>query len=514
MKKLITLLIIGMIFTVHSNAFDINFLWLWNLFKKKLVWVHFKAGWNNYGWYFFVTRFKDISSSPVSITISPWNEITNCKEQIEWYYYNSLHWQTIYPLDNDSKNYWKSLNSDYYSGLNIIGWLYSSCNGDPNSIYGQIIYKKWIKKLFSVQAWFKYTYTGNKINWEFTNNLQQVYKDGYSNIIWFLYDSVSGIWFVGWHVNNKFKELVNTMNTQKVNNVITSLWDKIWNIVWANIVPMYWIWIWTRLLVEWLLWVWINKGNNSSIFKSFEKNTKKKTIFVKWNLSNISDVMNKLTKNSDIICRWNRNKRTNLSKITSLDNDIWKTICIKTDNSIITITDDLTLNWKNTNIIVKWKQNRLILKSSQSWPGNVNIFIDNGYVLFDNNMNLESIDGNWNAIDVGWVTSWVIFNGNLYVKWLLAWYDELTNTIGKFNHKLYIHGSIASYNTIGVSDSRNKYLMWLWLKAEFADIANTFNWNCIWLKWTDWVNCWNPNDKYWLNSLIIQKKWYKNILLK
>ena len=513
MKKILLLVCIGLFQVVNVYAFNINFSWLWESFKTKLVWVHFKAWGNNFWWYFFVQWFKSLST-PVDIKISSTQKITKCKEQIKWYYFNSMHGQILYPLDNDTLDYWKNLKPNNYQNLAIAWGLYTNCDWDPDSIYGQVVYKTNSTRLFSLQAGFEYNYTRNSINWTFANSLQKVYKNGGTNIIGLLYDSSYGIWFVWWKVTSHFEQLVNQLNTQKVNKVITSLWNTIWTTIWAIIDPISGIWINTKLSIFWLLWYNMDKNTTDSSISKGIKHGSKSSVSMQWKLVTISNILNKLTQNSTILCRWNWNKRNDLSHIKAGDDDIGKTICIKTNNKKITINDDITLNGQITNIVIKWKNNKLIIKKSQEWPWYINIFVDNGYVLFDNSMDRLNINGNWKVVNVWWVTSGAVFNGNIYTKWLIAWYDSQKNKIGNFIHKMYIIGSIATLNTLWTSTTRAKYLTSLWLSTDYVDITKIFSWECMWENWSDGVWCWNSTDNYGWSSFVIRKETYPNELLK
>ena len=261
MKKILSLLTFIVLFFSSSYAYEIDFNWLADMFKRKLVWVHFAWWWNDFGWMFFVTWEKDIWSE----TINVWtNEKTNCKYQLQWYYYNPLHWQILYPLDNDTKVFWQDIDTNNYKDLNIEWWFYRWCDGDPDSIFWQIKYKKWTANIFSLAAWFKYDAISNSIIWDFADSLQYYFDDEDMNILWLLYDSSYWIWFVWWKVNTKFAELVDEFNNLPAKDVILDVWTyNIDNIVWANIDSIFGIWLTTNLYVNWYMNLWSNQNNDS-----------------------------------------------------------------------------------------------------------------------------------------------------------------------------------------------------------------------------------------------------------
>jgi len=480
------------------------------MFKRKLVWIHFAAAGNDFWWMLFVTWEKDIGSETINVWI---NKKTNCKYQLQWYYYNPLHWQILYPLDNDTKLFWQNIDPNNYKDLNIEWWFYRWCDGDSDSIFGQIKYKKWTSNIFSLLAWFKYDVNSNSVVWDFADNLQYFFDNDETNILWLIYDSSYWIGFVGWKVNSNFDELVDELNFLPAKDVIVDIWTyTIDNIVWADISSIYWIGLTTNLYANGYVNLGSNTDNDSLVFKSFKLlSEKNKTITLTSNLINISQILNKIRKNSEILCKWNWNNLVDLTHI-----GIWnegKTVCIKTDNSVVTIDSDLTLNWKTTNIVIKWKNNKLIIKSSQEWPGYLNIFVDNWAVLFDNSINLLPINWNWDVDDVNPLTEWAVFNWNIFVNGIIAWSTNWL--ISNFIHRLYLYGSIWSLNTIWSSTERYDYIQKLWLDTDYVDITQNFSWECLqnW-KWLDGVDCWNENDKYLWNSLIIKKKKYENPLLR
>jgi len=513
MKKIIFIIISIIFFGIgYTYSFNLNFLWLWDLFKRKIVWIHFKAGGNDFGWMFFVVSFKNINSSKESIS-NGITKKTNCAYKLKWYYYNSQHWQILYPLDEETLNYWQHISSNNYKNLKIEGGLYTLCDDNKDSIYWQIKYTKNSNKIFSLQAGFQYNYTGNSINYnKFANNLQTIYNDDTTNIVWLLYDSTYGIWFVWWKVNDWFVDIIDAMNRKPTKDIITKLWEyKIENIKNADINALYWIWIDTNLVVKWLMWLWSNTFNKSNIIKNFLNITKiNNTVILKQSLLNIWIFLNKIRKNTDIICRWKWNKKIDITKITNSDS--WKILCIKWDNLKTEIQNDLTLNKKVTNIIIKWKNNKLIIKRSQEWPWHINVFISNGYIMFDNTIDLLSINKMWIVDTTNWITSWAVFNGNIFINWLITWGSW--DNISSFEHKMYIYGSVWSLNTVWENLGRVNYIKWLWLNEEYVDIATTFKWQCMWIDGIDGVSCGNSNNKYAFNSLIIQKKHLYNPLIK
>ena len=239
---------------------------------------------------------------------------------------------------------------------------------------------------------------------------------------------------------------------------------------------------------------------------------------LKWKILNISEVLNRLRKNTQDICEWKWNSRPGdlpLNVIKSTDADIGWTICLKLDNSKIIVEDNLTVDWKVTNIIIRWKDDKLVFKTVQTWPWYLNVFVDDWYVLFNNAASLVGIDENGKYKESGWVTSGYVFDGNLYVNWLIAGYDYNNNKIEDFKHKFYLRGRLVSLNSVWDNTAREDYVQDMWLDKNYVNIMKTFSWQCLDDgKGIDDVNCSDENDKYAFNSVIIQGKNYKEDLLK
>jgi len=505
-KKVIVFICFFLGVGLSYARYNINFNWLPGSFQKKLVWVHFQWWWNNFWWMFFVTEEKKIQKQ-VNIILGG-KKILNCKMQLKWYYYNWLHWQILYPLDKWTRSFWANLAPEYYSWLTITWWFYTLCNNDIHSIYGQIIYKFKNKKLFTLQVWLKYNTDKNEVIFDFARNFQVIQW----KILGLIYDSVYWLWFIWWKVvwwNEKFNELVNVLNDTELKTMVISDLNKKEDIIlskWSKtfrIIPEYWISLISKLFTLWLMNIWRNWQNISDwIVWNFTQNlSSKHTIFTNMKNVTISKVLNLAKKNAEILCRWKRSKKYGVVNINNVSNKI---MCIQWDNLTININEDLTINNQKTYIIVKWNINKVIFKKSQTWEWNINVFVNNWYVLFDNKINLQTV----------WYTSWAVFKWNIIVNWLIWWSEKWDFSV--FNHKLYLYGSLISLNKIVENYSTKKYLtrlLWKNINNLYL-ITEVFWWRCLdrW-KWIDWVDCSNLNEKYNFYSLITIKKNYKNILI-
>ena len=486
---------------------------MWDQVKNKISWVHF-AWWGNDFWgMFIVTELKDLSPNHEDIQLyaSDWtlkDKRLHCKKQLRWYYWNSVRWETLYPLDNDTFDYWKVNYPGSYDGLNVIWGFYTDCDWDVSSIYWQIQYN-WSAH-FMLQAWRQYDVSMNNVTWtSFAKNFQ-IYNN--SKILWLIVDSTYWIGFVWWKVTRWWNNLVNALNTDTVNHIVTSITNtNINNTVGAEIIPLNGV-IQTIIWILWNFNIMWQKDNN---VKQDIKILQQQNNAVLWgeNVVNVNTVINKARKNAARLCNWNWQNGDQ----TINDSEAGKVVCIKDGN--VVINADLTLNTtRPTNIIVKWDNKKVIFKKTQSlgsWY--VNVFLDNGYVLFDNSNDLLNSVGKNGKLHWPQVTSWFVFKWNIILNGLLAGTDG-ANITG-YKHKLYIKGSLASLNSVWENGYRKDYLENDLLKSLYLEntmkINDVFRWRCldIWV-WTDWVNCSSTEDKYSLNAIIVQKEKYANPLIK
>ncbi len=508
MKKLLLILLSFLIFSSTFSMYNLDFNWIPDNFGRSLVWIHFKWWGDNIGGFLFVTNIKKIARGE---NINLWsNTKHNCKEKIEGYYQNSWRWLVAYPLDNEILNFWKRKNSNNYKNLIIEWWFYTSCNEKPNSIYGQIIYKLNWQKLFGLYAWRTYNPATNKITGSnFTNSFQKITTNDWIKIAGLIYDTSYGVWFVWGYVENKFNKLVQALDNNEAQRVLTRIdYAKIYNTVWANISPIYGIYLTMQIWIKWLLN--LNQNINWKAYRDMDSMLRHAngTVLSKTNILNVWRVINDYKKRIYNLCNGNW-----VYKNIFNSSDAWKTYCIKWNNEKVYIKWDLTLNWEQTNIILVWKDNNLIIEKSQTWPGWLNLFVDAGYVMFKNSIDYNyPIWPDWELNPSNPVTSGAVYNWNIITRWLVVWTDDWISPTD-FKHKLYIYGSLVSLNTLWKVVNGKSYIQELWLDPAYMSIFKAFSWDCgpdgKWV--TDGVNCSSANDKYARDSLIIIKKRYKNI---
>jgi len=394
--------------------------------------------------------------------------------------------------------------------------FYTACDWDVASIYGQIKYSSphiedYIED-YIIQAWRQYDVSINNVTWtSFAKNFQ-IYNN--STILWFIVDSTYWIGFVWWKVTLWWTNLVNELNTDTVNHIVTSITNTKINttVGGVDITPLNG----AIQIIIWILWnfniMWQKDNNVKQDIKILQKQNNAVLLWEK--VINVNTVINRVRKNATKLCNgaW-RDLQNTTGYI--YNSDAWNTICLKNGNVIV--SDDLTESTKPTNIIVKWDNKKVIFKQTQSWGSwYVNVFLDNGYVLFHNSARLNLVGKN-GSLNWPIVTSWFVFKWNIIVNGLIAGTDG-TNITG-YEHKLYIKGSLASLNTIWENKKRLNYLTWDLLngmyKQNTMNLQKAFSWRCqdTWTG-TDWVNCSSTEDKYSKQAIILQKGQYENLLVK
>jgi len=501
MKKLVLIILVLMFWLVFTNAFDFSIPGLADIFKSKVVALHFWNVGNNVKWFMVITYKKKLDT-PVDIQVGV--TTIKCNYQLRWYYYNPGHWEDkLYALDNATLSaWWGSV------GYTMDGWLYVSCDSwDPNAVYGKITYKSWSTILYQLIAGTKYDSSTNDIDSQFADNLEYWTVPGVV-MAGLIYDSMYGIWFVGGEVSVWFSQIIDSLNTQKVSEVFHSNFS---NTIWASITIPFTSSADSSIAIEWLA------NLSSQSYKNFDTVNFQKNLLNQWwhqkvlsvKVVNISQIINRLRKNTNNLCRW---KWQDIDEIDS--SYVWKLVCIKPTFSVVNISSNLASSWKWTTIVVKWDWKKVVVQKSQTGNGYVNLFLDNWYVVFSNSMNLVKIDWNGNYNTHNYVTSGAYYKWDIMVNGIIAGADNAGN-LSSFAHKLYIKGRLVSLNTIGDNMDRNDMITnTLWLDSTYVNLLKWFNWYCVDGTGSDGVNCSDPNDKYVFNSLILQSVRYNNPLIK
>lgn len=238
--------------TITQNVFD-SIQWSDGSFAY--VWY----SWDYNGSWMFIF-WNDTITWNYSIILSGYDQNLACHEQLIWYYINPFWWDgRIWPLSANSLQTLAEEDPNF-EGLNIDGWLFTSCEGeqiDPFAIFGYIEYdytpNDTSSSLDNQETGYK-IWAG--ISWlntdtpSFANALFLLWWWSGSDVSasWWIFDSVSNTGIVVPNENGNFSE-----------HRIPYLWDQTINFRFID--PAYFSWnnwytTWetVKVRMSWITW--------------------------------------------------------------------------------------------------------------------------------------------------------------------------------------------------------------------------------------------------------------------
>ena len=154
--------------------------------------VHYSLWGNDIGGGFFWREVEDLET-PVTISANGTGNV-ECYGKVKGFYYSSQRGERLWPLDGESQDQLRNLNTNY--GDLAMQWgRYTRCQGNENNIYGKITHT-YKDKSYDLIAGVSYNVAGNKVttppalrcNFQRLNN---AIPFGY------IYDSAGGIGILG-----------------------------------------------------------------------------------------------------------------------------------------------------------------------------------------------------------------------------------------------------------------------------------------------------------------------------
>lgn len=389
------------------HGFDLQFGWFQenDPIKNKFSLVHFtlpNASTNDYQWSFFWLPSKQVLPAQ---SISFNGATKTCSKQVRWLYYTNAKGARLWPLDAQTLAWLKLLNNDY-NGLNIAGGIYTTCgtsgSTDIYSLYGQLTYTDNNGQLLGrLSAWFMYEPTTNKVKTGLGLYPSVQYFNNQTPL-WYIYDSVAGIGFIGGQLDASGHQAVLSA-LENGSSINSTFWFGAGSGIVANVGGQTysiesWVYAWLdtlwniSILGNVLLSRWgLDVTNRQSVLG----NPSASSSVVFSDIVNTSDILNSLRKNSDALCRgqtkYNEDNgfNTNFLQWAASNADV---VCIVNENGgseYLTDQIPLTINLSNPNeydwinIVVKWRN--VILKGSvPNKQYSINLFVDNGNVYLDN----------------------------------------------------------------------------------------------------------------------------------
>ena len=154
--------------------------------------VHYSLWGNDIGGGFFWREVEDLAT-PVTISANGTGNV-ECYGRVKGFYYSSQRGERLWPLDEESQNQLRNLNTNY-DDLAMKWWRYTRCQGNENNIYGKITHT-YKEKSYDLIAGVSYNVAGNKVTTppSLRCNFQRL-----NNAIPFgyIYDSAGGIGILG-----------------------------------------------------------------------------------------------------------------------------------------------------------------------------------------------------------------------------------------------------------------------------------------------------------------------------
>ncbi len=152
--------------------------------------IYFNQIGNDFWWKIFFQDLKMVELTQLEIV---WYAQRDCMKQVRWFYLNSARGNRVRPLDGDSLNYLKSVDSSY-DNLTMTGGLFV-CSSPSNGVVWYIQHV-WSGELFSLVAWLEYDFLHNDYLPSFAPNGNFLFENGIAT--GYLWDSYGGIAQIIW----------------------------------------------------------------------------------------------------------------------------------------------------------------------------------------------------------------------------------------------------------------------------------------------------------------------------
>ena len=178
--------------------------------------VHYSLWGNDIGGGFFWREVEDLET-PVTISANGTGNI-ECYGRVKGFYYSSQRGERLWPLDGESQNQLRNLNTNY--GDLAMKWgRYTRCQGNENNIYGKITHT-YKDKSYDLIAGVSYNVAGNKVttppalrcNFQRLNN---AIPFGY------IYDSAGGIGILGASIKSSVMKLATEWDADAYRDIHT-----------------------------------------------------------------------------------------------------------------------------------------------------------------------------------------------------------------------------------------------------------------------------------------------------
>lgn len=482
--------------------------------------VHYSLWGNDIGGGFFWREVEDLAT-PVTISANGTGNV-ECYGRVKGFYYSSQRGERLWPLDEESQNQLRNLNTNY-DDLAMKWWRYTRCQGNENNIYGKITHT-YKEKSYDLIAGVSYNVAGNKVTTppSLRCNFQRL-----NNAIPFgyIYDSAGGIGILGASIKSSVMKLATKWDVDAYRDIHSFHKEYLgqlenWKCV-SDIfdhdgqnpryndgsIPDYSSDKLDRLLdfgfgsaqttlfklgIRGIIWLSSELSNNSR--GSIEGNQAGTSLLLNTDNS-IAGIVNLARQRAEELCRnkWQAVPGTE----QDLNNKAGQVLCY--DGNIDRNSRILRVNGYDTVAALIVKNADVFLLNYQVTRNNAaitNLFIDKGYLfLLDearDRSHLQKFDQNgYQTQDASnpWISYGNFLRGNFIVNGLILGMKSDARQFAPIKNKLVIHGKVASYNTYTTPDDNKKQVIKDILdfdgrgnvqeeRLKFIGLDQVFKWSC------------------------------------
>ena len=482
--------------------------------------VHYSLWGNDIGGGFFWREVEDLET-PVTISANGTGNV-ECYGKVKGFYYSSQRGERLWPLDGESQDQLRNLNTNY--GDLAMKWgRYTRCQGNENNIYGKITHT-YKDKSYDLIAGVSYNVAENKVttppalrcNFQRLNN---AIPFGY------IYDSAGGIGILGASIKSSVMKRATKWDANAYRDIhsfhkaylgqlenwkcVSDIFDHDGQNPRYNdgSIPDYSSDKLDGLLdfgfgsaqttlfklgIRGIIWLSSELSNNSR--GSIEGNQAGTSLLLNTDNS-IAGIINLARQRAEELCR-NNWQPVPPAADQDLSSKAGQVLCYDGNRD---------RNFRILRVKGYDKVAALIVKNADVFLPNyqetqnnaaiTNLFIDKGYLfLLDeakNKSDLQKFDQNgYQTQDASnpWISYGNFLRGNFIVNGLILGMKSDATQFAPIKNKLVIHGKVASYNTYTTPDDNKKQVIKNILESDggrveegtlkFIGLDQVFKWSC------------------------------------
>ena len=483
--------------------------------------VHYSLWGNDIGGGFFWREVEDLET-PVTISANGTGNV-ECYGKVKGFYYSSQRGERLWPLDGESQDQLRNLNTNY-GDLTMKWGRYTRCQGNENNIYGKITHT-YKDKSYDLIAGVSYNVAENKVttppalrcNFQRLNN---AIPFGY------IYDSAGGIGILGASIKSSVMKLATKWDANAYRDIhlfhkaylgqlenwkcVSDIFDhdgqnprynegSIPNYSSDNLDRLLDFGFGSAQTTLFKLWIrgiiWLSSELSNNSRGSIEGNQAGTSLLLNTDNS-IAGIVNLARQRAEELCR-NKWQPVPPGADQDLSSKAGQILCYDGNRD---------RNFRILRVKGYDKVAALIVKNADVFLPNyqenqnnaaiTNLFIDKGDLfLLDearNRFDLQKFDQNgYQTQDASnpWISYGNFLRGNFIVNGLIIGMKPDTSQFAPIKNKLVIHGKVASYNTYTTPDDNKKQVIKDILdpdgrgnlqeeRLKFIGLDQVFKWSC------------------------------------